>query len=270
MATLKAEDFVGPNRHAANGEEVWYQRCPVCKSGSWKVYVNLVKGVWHCHAALHGKGGKIAGVFARGTPKAEPRDFPPIDLPAWAPLSPAAQRYLSPRGITPELARTFSLVEAQDEQLLGRVLVPYFDRRGRCVWWTARSYSRHLAPKPKYIGAPVDRPLYMVRGVHADGPLGDNAWVLVEGPFDAMAAASCGLNAISIGGTRITARQRHQLFSLTPDELIVMLDGDASAKAVALARQVRHIAPTRFVTLEPGEDPGNLGGEALCRKLCSA
>jgi hypothetical protein len=267
MPSLHVEDFAGPQRRVANGTEMWVRNCPVCKSSSWKVYVNLEKGVWHCHAALHGKGGRVAGVFSRQLPK-PPASFPPIDLPEWSPLGAKASEYLSLRGISPSVAAKLALVEAQDDKLLGRILVPYFAGDGRCIWWTARSYSKHLAPKPKYIGAPVDRPLYMVRSLVPDGPLDQHAWVIVEGPFDAIAAALAGVNAISVGGTRMTNRQRRQLFSLTPRDIIVMLDGDASAKAVTLARQLRHIAPTRFVTLSPGQDPGNMAKEDLCRTLC--
>lgn len=263
---FRLEDFHGPQRHVSDGREIWVKTCPVCGSSGWKTYINVEQGLWFCHAGGHGKGGAVAGARVRWRPK-PPGEYPAIDLPDTADLSPHALRFLARRGLDAAAVQHFNIREGDDDRVLGRVVVPFFNRRGDCIYWTARSYSKALAPRPKYVGAAVDRPLFVAHGYGG----GDAVHVLVEGPFDAIAVAlNTPHTAVAIGGTRMTARQRAQLFSLTPRELVVMLDGDATGKGIALARQVRHLAPVRVVGLVPGEDPGNLVAGDLCSRISKA
>lgn len=266
LVRLQLEDFHGPQRHVSDGREIWVKTCPVCGSSGWKTYINVDQGLWFCHAGGHGKGGAVAGARVRWR-QAPSSEYPAIDLPDTVSPSPPAVRFLARRGLDEAALRHFSIQEGNDDRVLGRVIIPFFNRRGDCIYWTARSYSKVLAPRPKYVGAAVDRPLFVAHGYGG----GDSVHVLVEGPLDAIAVAlSTGHTACAIGGTRMTARQRAQLFSLTPRELVVMLDGDATGKGIALARQVRHLAPVHVVGLVPGEDPGNIGEGDLCSRISRA
>lgn len=258
---LRLDSFAGPQRRVADGQELWVQVCPVCGSRGWNVYVNPAKAAWYCHS--HGKGGVLEGVLPVGLLPQPVVGFPPVQMPRFIDCTAPAIRFLDRRGVDAKMRAWFNIVEGDEDRVLGRVVVPYFDQEGRCIYWSARGYRR-MAQTPKYVGAPVEKPVFIARA-----PTGGRRYVLVEGPFDAIQIAwHTGMNALAVGGTRCTRRQRQQILDLTASDVYVMLDGDAVKKGIDLARSLRHVAErVSVIGLRPGEDPGNLGVVGLCSRI---
>lgn len=254
-------DFHGPSR--SSGNQVCYRHCPVCGSDKWKVYVNPVTGAWYCFAGQHSGGGKVdvgmgehRGQEIRdlldGKHQVARPEWPEVTLPTFHALSTGAERYLERRGLIGG-AKQFGLVEMADSP---RILIPYRGPNGRYVYWSSRSYSV-LADGPKYLAASGKHPLYVLPRWRAYEDL-----VLVEGAFDAMAVyLTTGRPVAALGGKSLPKYLEPDLMEMCTRKLTIMLDGDALAGALGLARRLSDRRLTKVVPLRTGDDPASLGAE---------
>jgi len=172
----------------------------------------------------------------------EQHEWGEVLLPAYEPLSRTARRYLSGRGIHhPE---DFGIVELSEGP---RVLIPYRGPQGKVIYWTTRSFMDDGLPK--YVTATGRKPFYVLPNWTRQ-----ECVVLVEGVFDAIIHyLATAIPTIAIGGKSIARYQRADLQYLSGGESTIMLDSDATAQAVHLAREF----DMKLKLLPAGMDPAD-------------
>jgi putative DNA primase/helicase len=218
LADLEA---FNPKGGQGRGAETLYQ-CPICKSDERALHVNQQTGLWNCKRASCGAKGKLKD-FWQDRPKLHGREYsrqalrraleietPPKSEPStaatWRDLWEASQpiaatpgaEYLAGRGI-PEWVATAAGVH-YSPNLRARasggpaVLFP-FEYSGAPVAFAARyidgKSDGHRAMGQKSAGVFLTAP----------GALQRKVITLCEAPADALSLATCGLQAIALGGT---------------------------------------------------------------------
>lgn len=195
-----------------------------------------------------------------------------------------ARAYLAQRGISPSLARHFSLgwapaggiqqallkavpgatpaqlveaglvLETEDGRLRdrfrGRLIFPIHDARGRVVGFGGRL----LGPgEPKYLNS-ADGPLFhkgrLLFNLHRAAPAARKAGrlFLVEGYMDAIALARVGIaEAVAPLGTAITEDQLELAWKVAAEPILAM-DGDAAGQRAALKAALRALPRIRAGT----------------------
>jgi len=255
---LTQADLRGDSRPASN--QTVYQECPLCRDRGWHFYTNSTTGGWDC------KKCSASGYFEG---RVEPTKvlaqldrnltvrWPVIDAPTTVALTVEALRYLSDRGISEDFATQLGLRSVDHR----RVFIPFFNELGELIWWTSRKHHSDDS-SPKYLGASGKHPLYIpVR------PLPNVPKILiVEGPFDAIAAAQAGYCGVALSGKSLSRHLKAELQELlTPDMLAyIMLDGSNTtlADSFKLIKQVSR--PGVWITRCPlGHDPASLGAEGI-------
>ena len=268
------DDFVGEWR--TSGEQRNYRVCPACKSTQWKTYVDPVSGKWICFSNACKAVGRVRTADAasslrdrlfkreRGVP-----EFLPIDLPETLPLTEEVARTIRLRYKLQNPERY--LLRIGTEELSGRVVIPYADRKGDFIFWNARSID-HDVFGPKYMAMQGKKPLYVPDYVYRNWCNADTI-VLVEGPFDAMSLHNrCGYRAAALGGTSISDAQFAELKRLvTVDDahkrVRILLDSAALSSAIALKHKLSGLLPEHDIQvrqLPAGvKDPAVASFEAL-------
>lgn len=255
---LTWDDLSGEPR--TSGEQLVYERCPVCGSTGWNLYVNPETGGWFCFAGSHYAGGFLPVQTGDRIIWPQPRygtipAWTEIEIPDVRPLTAEALAYLARRGIDPRWAQTFGLSESA--LYPGRIVVPFF-WNGDLVYWTSRSYSAQ-AYGPKYVAAPGKHPLYLLRG---DG----SRVVVVEGVFDAMHVAMAGLPTVALCGKSLPIyleSMMEQIVSGCP--VTVILDRDALSDAIRVANRISRFADCT-ICFPTAKDPGDMHPDDI-RKL---
>lgn len=244
MKPQSLSDFAGESR--ASGNQINYKNCPVCGSTSWKLYVNPETGAWYCFAGGHSAGGKVEAGSAMdltvrtqdmmaklGAAAGRAIDrmiaWPEVELPPFTQLSVEARAYMENRGFDQDVVEKHGIVEWEDK---GRVLIPYFDRSGRIIYWNARTYRDHT---PKYLAAPGRHPLYIAQWTQAPRRV-----IIVEGTLDAIALQRVmpAFQVVALGGKSVPKYLMGDLREQTSRSIlkrpIIYLDDDAMAGAIKL------------------------------------
>jgi DNA primase len=210
-----------------------------------------------------------------------------------------AQRYLTRRGIGPDLARAcrvgycpgrglvealrragVSLRTAWDigllvgragrERFAGRVTIPEL-RRGQPIWLIGRLLDE-TADAPRYMGLPGPRPLLGLE--HITGHTGQTEHAAVigtEGVFDWLTLVGWAMPAFAAVGTALSADAREELAALPTAQTIYMaFDRDPPGREAARNLAARLRQRVLLVELPPGiKDVNELGqrpdGEARFR-----
>lgn len=232
-----------------SGSQLNFRICPSCNSTKWKVYLNPENGRWICFkcnakGVASGYSQTLTGVLDRLFPVSSAYKTPEeIQLPEWEPLTKMARKYLSKRGVKDP--NTFGIVSLADSP---RVLIPYLGPYGRIIYWTTRAYMDD--GKPKYLCAPGKHPLYVLPG----WTRWEDEVLIVEGVFDAIAYfEATGRPVVAIGGKTLPSYLVPSIDYLCAGDRRVMLDSDALAYSVRLAR----LLGGKVQTLPAGEDPGS-------------
>lgn len=263
-------------------DEVKVRTCYFCANDKFNLELHADKGVYHCWAC--GRGGRLDAflkaltgqeyhitVAERGAPRAKAvKAVAPKDGPQLAPLSsvPSAALYWERRGLSLAAATQYGAGVCVDtkHQLAGRIVLPLRD------FWTAdivgyvgRSYTGR---NPKYL---TTLPVKMVTGWRVRDHRVPA--VVVEGPFDGLAAHQAGFTVAVLGGTGTAGITdwAARLPAQTP--VAVLLDGDAAAMAERLYWQLaplRSSAPCVLVRLESEEDPSSIGQHGISEKVSQA
>lgn len=225
------------------GTQVVYQVCPECGNQKWKVYMNPDTGAWICFRCDARGKAKVDITATSLLDKLKPRvqhEWPEVRLPEWTKLSRTGRKYLRDRGIhRPE---DFGIVELKDST---RVLIPYRGPQGKVIYWATRSFIDDGLPK--YVTATGRKPLYVLPDWTAGRPT-----VLVEGVVDAIVHyIATGISTIALGGKSVARYNRASVNSLAGEDAVVMLDSDATAQAVKIAREFN----MKLKLLPPGMDP---------------
>lgn len=152
----------------------------------------------------------------------------------------------------------------------GRLMIPIHDVQGRVVAFTARQLKITPEDDPahqaKYINSP-ETPIFKKGDIlfgldRARKAIeNDGSFLMVEGQLDAIRCHSCGLEtAIAPQGTGITDQQLNRLKRYA-NQMEVLLDGDTAGQKAAfrlVALSLRAGLETRFLPLQPGQDPDDL------------
>jgi DNA primase len=320
-------EVIGEHTKLKKAGRAWKGLCPFHKERTPSFHVDRSKGLYHCFGC--GAGGDVIH-FVR---QIDRMDFPEaveslaarfhVTIPVRASRGPrddrreklyealaAAQRfyaaelgksgnraarYLTERGVTPEMARRLSLGYALDSwEGLACALTPAFpesllieagllqprtegkgsydrfrdrlifvvrDERGRPVGFGGRA----LAPdaEPKYLNSPESPVFSKKRLLYGLSEAREairrrERVVLVEGYFDHLALLSAGIEeTVASMGTALTEEQAARLYRLCP-RVTLCYDSDAAGRAAtrgALQHLLAQGFEARVARLADGEDP---------------
>ncbi|MEP6800763.1 MAG: DNA primase [Acidobacteriota bacterium] len=319
-------EVIGEHTRLKKGGRSWKGLCPFHNERTPSFTVDRDKGLYHCFGC--GAGGDVihfvrqmdrldfpeavealAGRFGVTIPKRErgPRDdrreklieavsaahrFYRAEL---AKPESRAARYLSARGVAPEMVARLELGQALDSwDALSRALSPAYpesllieagllqpgqdgkraydrfrdrllfvlrDDRGRPVGFGGRVLSPE--GEPKYLNSPESpifqkkRTLYGLSSAR-DAMRRRERVVLVEGYFDHLALLSAGVEeTVASMGTALTPEQAEKLRRLAP-RVVVCYDGDPAGRAAtrgALALLLGQGFSARVAKMPAGQDP---------------
>lgn len=164
-----------------------------------------------------------------------------------------AYHYLtSERGLTAEEIGFYGIGYGV-RKTRGRVIIPTFNRGGRCVYWVARKYSGN---GPTYLNPPSPRKWHMFNLDKVEGQYSEV--IICEGVFSAITA---GKNAVATFGKGFTQEQVSLLSLARFARYYVAYDDDARKEALELCSALWSAGCTaNLVDIRPGEgDPDDMG-----------
>ena len=136
-------------------------------------------------------------------------------------------RRLTERRMSLDVAQRLGLLAGDREPFAGRVIVPDLDAGGRARWLTGRALGES---GPRYLNLRVPSPLL---GLSTARLRGEQAVIVVEGPFDWLTARCWGLPAVALLGTHAS---RDALLALRGFRgVYVALDADGPGRRAAVA-----------------------------------
>lgn len=183
-----------------------------------------------------------------------------VSLGMWPGVSAEAtsypREYLQRRGVSAEAVLRCGVGCTLDGPHRGRIVVPHaFQGATENPWggWIGRDFTDAQDLRYRYSrGLRRDR----LWRQHALDKVTTEPLLLVEGVFDALPHwpnAAAFLGKPTLAHVQHLSRHRGRPF-------VVALDGDAHEEGWALAQKLRFMgAPSGFLRLPPGEDPGSLG-----------
>lgn len=174
--------------------------------------------------------------------------------------------YFVKRGITKQQALQYGLGWCESGYYKNRMIIPV-TMRGRVVSFIARYMGKPHKEIKKYLyprGNPTGKTLF-----NYDRAKKFKTVVLTEGYLDAIAV---GPDAMGLGGKSLTQQQALLLAEASPDEVIVMLDGDEAGREAAgkVAQRISSFASVRIAHLPDGKDPDELTPEELAQVRADA
>jgi DNA primase len=166
-----------------------------------------------------------------------------------------AHPYLTERGVTEEIAKTFGVGFFPGKgSMQNRIVFPVRNRQGELVAYAGRSID---GSEPRYkfpAGFRKSLELYNLHRVR-----GETSIVVVEGFFDCMKVTQAGFPCVALMGSTMSKMQEKHLEDF--GHVVVMLDGDETGKTAAegivdrLRRIVFHVD---LVELTKGVQPDQL------------
>ena len=127
--------------------------------------------------------------------------------------------HLAKRGADHDVARSLGLLKGNRECFVGRIIMPDIVG-GRATWLTGRRLDER---EPRYLNLRTEKPILGLDRVKGD------AVVLVEGPFDWLAAVGWGFDTAALLGTRLSDRVVRQLDRFA--QVYLALDNDDAGEA---------------------------------------
>lgn len=155
--------------------------------------------------------------------------------------------------------------DGRREPLLGRLVFPIMDERGRIVGFGGRVLPGMPADRPKYVNSP-ESPFFNKRrllyGLRQVKDAGTRRVVVVEGYTDVIACHLAGLTgAVATLGTALTLEHAKLLERYALEGVVLVFDGDRAGRQAA-DRAFRELVHTRLnvkmVLLPEGSDPADL------------
>lgn len=261
------------------GEEVKVETCWFCANDRWNMELNGPRGVYHCWAC--GSSGRLDALLTRtlgGNYEIPIQLSGGNFLPGLHPKAPefqhrpaeeveSATTYLRTRGFAPHIIRTYGLLVCVEEghSLFNRILFPIREFwTNLIVGYAGRTYTgRH----PKYLYDIDHRVIAGHRHRRASTPT-----IIVEGPMDGIAVHRAGFQAAVLSGISAARIEEFaaSFHSLTPEPLIILLDGDAKDAARRLLWTLKPIHPAIQLDLPPGRDPADFSPRVLSEFLAKS
>ena len=172
-----------------------------------------------------------------------------------------AQKYLTERGITPEISEAFHIGYAVSGRFGGRLMFPIFDIRSRCVGLGGRILDPE-AKIAKYINS-AESPIY-IKGNHLYGLnvaksaiQKQDQVIVVEGYMDAITCHQFGFaNTVAVLGTALTENQARLLSRFTKNIVLAFDSDSAGQKATLRSLEILASLELNLSVLDlPGKDP---------------
>jgi DNA primase len=145
----------------------------------------------------------------------------------------------------------------EKHQLYARIAIPLREFwTGDVVGWTGRGYSEEHR---KYVTTLPRKIITGWRQRSASAPV-----VIVEGPFDGIAAHRAGFHAAVLSGVGSSGVEEFAARCFDTRAIVVMLDGDALDIARRLCWKIAALGrPVTCARLAPGVDPAALGPDGV-------
>lgn len=224
-------------------------KCPTCGDHPTHnhCYVNISKGVWHCHfCGMHGTVERLAkdypalpdivSLLKIAASKSVRRTYPALSvtLPVILPEQEWAKQFLHERGLT--IGEMVHYRICTSPTLPSRVVFPEYI--GNTVaFWSARTTKKE---RPKWLfpktGETLKRKSESVWGLGAKKK-GSDIWI-TEGVFDAIA-----VSGVAVYGKVPSNIQLQMILEKEPVRIVIGLDRDAEAEAERLALRLKGIVP---------------------------
>jgi DNA primase len=172
-----------------------------------------------------------------------------------------AHSYVNERGLTDEIAQTFSVgVFSGKGSMQGRFVIPIHNATGDLVAYVGRAID---GTEPRYkFPAGFHKSLELFNLHRVKGEL---AVVLVEGFFDCMKVTQAGFPCVALMGSTMSKAQE-ELLAEHFGHVVVMLDGDEAGIVAAqgIADRLRQVVyQVDVVTLADGVQPDQLSKDEL-------
>lgn len=241
-----------------------------------------VKGL----AFVPGTVGALADALAKldEKPKRAPRLQPMRLPPGFDPILPGkigpaqdALSYLArKRGFgdeAPDVAKEYRLMTGAGE-FSGRLIIPFYIQ-GRLVGWTGRAIGRS---RLRYDTRPMGKGIGSIIGNHDHAAKGGRLLVIVEGPLDCLKVdwygKEIGVRSIPLFGLLWNEERAALVRRLMRigrfKRLGIMLDSEATGRALILQSQMPDLAPQVIRTPDAFKDPGDMGRRDIHRVLKKA
>lgn len=238
--------------------------CPFCGKAE-HFYFNLQKGLGHCFKCnfscnefqllnILGENNAIGGQNRRV--KTEEAGILEVEiqlpkfthfLPRDTKLGKLAERFLASRNIPLEDARKFHFGicegwSGHGQNFSGRLILPVYES-GRPVFFQARALK---GQKPKYLNLKNSKKSHFLFNL----PQSAERIILVEGIFDTIASGGTAMF-----GKGLSSVQLKKLETADPEEIVILMDADARAEALCLARKLKSYGDWRvkLVFLSAGD-----------------
>lgn len=222
-------------------------RCVFHDDSHPSMYVNEAKGLFHCKSCdAHGRISLIGnelGIEAYPSPPSlaelqtsldgliEPEPDRPLPEAWLDQFLMRAHPYWTERGIDPDVQVLFKLGY---DRVYNAATIPVRDSQGRLHGVIRRrlaenSYPRYLEPKG-----------FLKREcLWGSWRVTERRIAVCEGPIDALALWSVGIQAVALLGSSISKHQHHLLHRLGAEEIVVMTDNDRAGSAAVKQIQDR-------------------------------
>lgn len=202
-----------------------------------------------------------------------PSSIPPATDRPWRPITPLgdmtrleekALEYLATRGIGRVHASVMGLGYGISGRWVGRVIHPYFDDAGMLVGWQGRltgepetEESKTLFAKPGEIPGGhrmtvKDGALYLLERVTQGETV-----LLVEGPYDALAARKVIPCTVALFGSSLHTAQLNRILRRRPSHVILGLDPDKAKEQMQIARRIYRSVRDLSIVVYPEDFTGD-------------
>lgn len=258
-------------------------KCPYCQDHSYRLGINLTKGVYHCFNC--NKAGKVSDVkeFAilglseptqdfsavknklKGMFESSSKEFD-LDHISW-PLeeanTPMAYKYMIDRGFSPEDIIKYNLRVGKPYEdingkvitrISGRILFPFM-LDGKCVYYVARTLN---GATPKYLNSDGSKSTLVYNIDNVNGEC-----IICEGIISAISAErTIGIPAVAVLGKSISFFQLNRIRSRS-NKIYLSFDGDCSEEEISniLKKLTKVFDEVYLVKLPDGSDPDELKEE---------
>ena len=266
--------------------------CPFCSDSKKHLYVNVSKGVVHCHKCgysssfialvekieerpiknLHSLFSEISTRIENFSERVKaglqkkkkletnrnfarfPQGYSRLNLKSLSWFGKLAADYLHSRGFDDDKIVKYKLGYCTKGRFAGRVIIPVFEK-DRLVYYIGRSISssgKKVLNPSKEECGGASQFLF-----NYDLAKDYDEIILCEGAFDAI---TIGDDAVAFFGKEMSDAQLQKILLLGKDKkFVVCLDGDAKKFSLKIARKLSSCRKVRVAILPDKEDPNSLG-----------
>ena len=256
-------------------EYIWF--CPFCNHYKPKLQINLISEKWHCWVC-NAKGRSLFYLFQKlNSSKSEidelnnivgrdfyksysdkssitkkvelPKEFKPFWNGGYGIIKHHALNYLYKRNITDEDIIKYNIGYCDYGLYSNRIIIPSYDLEGQLNFFVGRDfYNSKMKYKnctsPKNV---VGFDLF----INWDEPI-----VLVEGPFDAIAAKR---NAIPLFGKTILSNLKKKIYEKKVTDIYIALDEDALTDSIKIMEEFMKNGINTYLIKSTQKDPSDIG-----------